>query len=285
MDPGSIGDLRRAMADLYESVDDVREATGVQIAELDINGVPAILVSPPSPASARGAILHIHGGGLVAGSSRSALERNVRTAMELDCVMLIPDYRLAPEHPYPAALDDTTAAWMWLCGSAPDLGVDATRLVIMGGSAGGCLSAALALRIRNSRLSTARALILIQPQLDDRNTHPSTFEVEDEWFWDRTANLTSWAAYLAGLPDVPTEAAPGRETDLAGLPSTYLEIAQVDLFRDEGLDFAARLSRCGVPVEAHLWAGAFHGFDGLVGTRVAQRAIEARMDFLRSVLR
>lgn len=277
--------LRAAMAEFEESVDEVRATTGARIDERTIDGVPVIVVLPPDAAGSVGAILNVHGGGLVAGSHRSVLGVNARTALDLGCAMVIPDYRLVPEHPYPAGLDDVYAVWQWLAGGGLGAEVDLQRLVVMGGSAGGLLSAGLVLRLIARGEGLPAALALVQPQLDDRNAQPSTFEVEHAYFWDRPSNVLSFELYLARIDgDVPAEAAAARAEDLSGFPPTYIEIGQVDLFRDEELDFAARLSRAGVPVEAHLWAGAFHGFDGLATTRVAQRAVAARLDFLRGSL-
>jgi acetyl esterase/lipase len=282
--PEGVAALRAAMADYEESVDAVRAATGARIDELTIEGVPTIVIRPPTDAP-RGAVLNVHGGGLVAGSSRSVLGLNARFALDLDCAMVIPDYRLAPEHPYPAGLDDVYAVWGWLSGGGLRWGVDVRRLVVMGGSAGGLLSAGLILRLLERGQPVPKALALVQPQLDDRNEQPSTFEVEHAHFWDRPSNVFSFEMYLAGVDgEVPAEAAAARAEDLSGFPPTYVEIGQVDMFRDEDLDFAARLSRAGVPVEAHLWAGAFHGFDGLSTTPVAQRAVDARLDYLRGML-
>jgi acetyl esterase/lipase len=285
--PVGITTLRDAMAALYEDVDEVRARTGAVIEETVVAGVPVIVARPDAPGRRPG-LLAVHGGGLVAGGHRSGLESNVRLALELDAAIVIPDYRLAPEHPYPAPLDDVTAVWEWLAaGGADAVGaeVDTARLVVLGGSSGGGLAAGLLLRILEGFGAQPAALVLVQPQLDDRNAHPSTFELENEAFWDRASNAAGWAAYLGDLVgDVPSDAAPARATELAGFPPTFVEIAQVDLFRDEELDFVARLSRAGVPVEAHLWAGAFHGFDGLAATRVARRAIATRTEFLRGVL-
>ena len=277
-----VAKLRAAMAEFEESVDAVRSATGARLEEREVDGVPVIVILPPGERS-RGAILNVHGGGLVAGSSRSVLGFNARMALDLDCAMVIPDYRLAPEHPYPAGLDDVHAVWRWLVQGGLAGEVDEARLIVMGGSAGGLLSAGLMVRLLSRGGTLPRAVALVQPQLDDRNMQPSTFEVERAHFWDRPSNLFSFEVYLAGLGEVPAEAAPARAEELRGFPPTYVEIGQVDIFRDEELDFAARLSRAGVPVELHMWAGAFHGFDGLKA-RVAQRAVAARLDFLRGVL-
>lgn len=284
--------LRAAMAEFEESVEAVRADTAARIDERVIDGVPCVVVLPAAKGTTdgaadapTGAILNLHGGGLVAGSARSVLGFNTRMALDLGCAMVIPDYRLAPEHPYPAGLDDVHVVWRWLAGGGLGSEVDAERLVVMGGSAGGLLSAGLMLRLIAGAEVLPKALALVQPQLDDRNTQPSTFEVEHAHFWDRPSNVFSFEVYLAGADgEVPVEASPARAEDLSGFPPTYVEIGQVDMFRDEELDFAARLSRAGVPVEAHLWAGAFHGFDGLSTTRVARRAVATRLAYLRGML-
>lgn len=278
--------LRAAMAEFEESVESVRGATGASIEQRTIAGVPSIVIRPSATAGrATGAILSVHGGGLVAGSPRSGLGASARMALELDCAMVIPDYRLVPEHPYPAGLDDVHAVWLWLASGGLGSDVDTRRLIVMGGSAGGLLSAGVMLRLIARGQPAPKALVLVQAQLDDRNETASAFEVELAHFWDRPSNVSSFEFYLSGVDgDIPPEAVPARAEDVSGFPPTYLEIGQVDMFRDEDLDFAARLSRSGVPVEAHLWAGAFHGFDGLSGTRAAQRAIATRIEFLRGEL-
>ncbi len=276
-----IARLRQAMAEYEESPREVAEATGARIDERELAGVRVLVVRPPDGVPARGTVVNVHGGGLIAGSHRSVLGVNAGFTADLGCTMVIPDYRLAPEHPYPAALDDIHAVWeSTVAGAVGDPG----RIVLMGGSAGGALSAGLTLRLieRGGRLPDA--LVLVQPQLDDRNEQPSTFELKAEHFWDRPSNLLSWELYLAGTDPVPPEAAAARASELSGFPPTFVEIGQVDLFRDEELDFVARLSRAGVPVEAHVWAGAFHGFDGLAATTTAQRAIADRLAYLRAAL-
>lgn len=275
--------LREMIAAGEEDPVTVASATGVAIEEVDAGGVPLLLIRPPRLAAAAPAIFSIHGGGLVAGSSRNSVTVNAELAIDLGAVIAVPDYRLAPEHPYPAAADDVESAWRWIEGSSEALGLDAERLVISGGSAGGLLAATLALRLRRRGGRTPRALLLVQPQLDDRNELPSTHQFAQEYFWDRPSNVAAWEAYLGGTPaDAATT--PAREVDLSGLPPTFVEIGQADLFRDECLEFASRLSAAGVPVELHLWSGAFHGFDGLAATRVARRAVTARSEFLRDVL-
>lgn len=280
MGPDGIEKLRAMMAAGEEAPATVAAATGVDITEMDADGVPVFVLRPPGLPSASPAMFHTHGGGLIGGSYRNSLTYNANLTAELGFVMVVPEYRLAPEHPYPAPADDVERAWSWLESSSEALGIDPERIVLFGGSSGGLLAATLALRLRRSGRRQAKALALVQPQLDDRNDLPSTHQFLQEYFWDRTSNITGWAAYLAGRP-ADAETTPAREPDLSGLPPTYIEIGQADLFRDECLAFASRLSAAGVPVELHVWSGAFHGFDGLVDTRVAQRAIAARTEFLR----
>ena len=283
MGPDGVENLRAMMAAGEEDPATVAAATGVSIEEMDADGVPVFVLRPPGLPSASPAMFHIHGGGLIGGSYRNSLTYNANLTAELGFVMVVPEYRLAPEHPYPAPVDDVERAWSWLEGSSEALDIDPERIVMFGGSSGGLLAASLALRLRRSGRRPAKALALVQPQLDDRNDLPSTHQFLQEYFWDRTSNLTGWAAYLAGRP-ADAETTPAREPDLTGLPPTYIEIGQADLFRDECLEFAARLSAAGVPVELHLWSGAFHGFDGLIETRVAQRAVAARNEFYRAAL-
>lgn len=281
-DEAGFARLRAAMAEYEENPEEVAAATGIRIDEIDLRGVPSMVIRPAGGLGDRAAVLNVHGGGLVAGSHRSVLTVNALLARELGCVMVVPDYRLAPEHRYPAALDDVEAVWNALVAGEV-AGVDTDRLVVVGGSSGGGLAAALVIRLRRLGRAVPRALALIQPQLDDRNTEPSTFEWERAPFWDRLSNVYGWSLYLDGA-EADAEAAPARASDLTGFPPTFIEIAQADLFRDEELSFAARLSRSAVPVEAHLWSGAFHGFDGITTAAVARRAVRQRTEFLRTHL-
>lgn len=281
--PDGVENLRAMMAAGEEEPAVVATATGVDITEMDADGVPVFVLRPPALAPLSPAVFSIHGGGMIGGSYRNSLTHNALLAAELGLVMVVPEYRVAPEHPYPAPIDDVDRAWSWLERSSEALDVDPRRIVIVGGSSGGLLAATLALRIRRRGGPAAKALVLVQPQLDDRNTLPSTHQFLQEYYWDRPSNLEGWALYLAGRP-ADAETTPARESDLSGLPSTYIEIGQADLFRDECLEFASRLSADGVPVELHVWSGAFHGFDGLTQTVVAQRAVAARTEFLRAAI-
>lgn len=285
--PGTIAVLRQAMAEQFASDEDMLAAAAVRIDRHTAVGVARdvelIVVSAPPGAVPRPGILHIHGGGLVAGGHRSGMVGMAELAVELGCVVVSVDYRLAPECPYPAALDDCVTALKWTISMAAALGIDPERIAVWGGSAGGGIAAGLALRCRNVGGVQIRALLLLQPMLDDRNETPSTYEIDDDIFWDRTSNATGWTSYIGHLDVVPPDAAPARADDLVGMPPTFIEVGDVDIFRDECLDFAARLSHAAVSVELHMWPGGFHGFDGWAST-LSRQARDARIRYLRRAL-
>jgi acetyl esterase/lipase len=240
---------------------------------------------PGAPARPAGpGILFVHGGGMIMGSRRN-LDQTVLDAVELGYTVVSPEYRLAPEHPYPAALEDCYAAWCWVAENAAELGIEPSRLAIAGSSAGGGLAAGVTLLARDRRGPLPARQMLLCPMLDDREITASSTELEGEGRWDRVANRTGWSAYLGdrrGGDDVPVYAAPARAIDLAGLPPTFIDVGDVETFRDEDIVYAIRLSGAGVPVELHVWPGGVHGFTGIAPEAALSRAaLAARRDFLR----
>lgn len=176
-----------------------------------------------------------------------------------NCVVVSPDYRLAPEHPYPAAVEDSFAALVWLADPGNDLQIDGARIAVGGASAGGGLAAALALMARDKGGPALCFQLPLYPMLDDRNITPSSYEVTHPAVWNRANNLAAWEMYLggpAGGADTSPYAAPGRADQLAGLPPAYTCVGQLDPFRDETIDYVARLAQAGVEVEFHLYPGA-----------------------------
>ena len=183
--------------------------------------------------------------------------------------MVSVDWRLAPEHPYPAGLDDAEAVWLQLAKDPAAFGVDGERLVVGGASAGAGLAAGLCLRLRDGGASQPALQLLVYPMLDDRELTASIRAIEEpgHWgLWHLEANRMVWEAYLGPLSgeDVPPTAAPARADDLSGLPPAFLCIGDVDGFLDETLAYAGRLSRAGVPVELHVYPGVIHGGFGAV---------------------
>jgi acetyl esterase/lipase len=237
-------------------------------------------------ASPGSAVLYLHGGGMILGNLGLFDATLARYASASGVPILGVDYRLAPEHPYPAAAEDAYAGLGWLADHAPEMGVDPARIAVMGDSGGGGLAAAVTLMARDRGGPDIARQILIFPMLDDRNTAPDP-ELAPFALWTYDDNATGWGALLGdatGGPDVAAYAAPARVTDLAGLPAAYIEVGQLDIFRDEDLAYAHRLSRAGVDVEFHLHPGVPHEFETIgPDADVSRRALADRIRVLASV--
>ncbi|MES2493583.1 MAG: alpha/beta hydrolase [Pseudomonadota bacterium] len=246
----------------------------VQVEALEVPGtppVPALLYRPVGTGGARPAILNIHGGGFVCGDAAREHDAMLELAAALDCVILSLDYRLAPEHPYPAPADDCAAGLAWLHASVDALSIDPNRIAVRGVSAGGGLAAGLALRARGRADLRICFLLLVYPMLDDRTRGTPH---SGQYVWTPAANRFGWASFLAShADDPPAEAVPARATDLSGYPPTFIGVGDIDLFSAENLDFAQALMAAGVPVELHLYPGAYHGF-ALIGFAQVAQAFE-----------
>lgn len=252
------------------------------------DGAPDVLVRLYRPAELTepaGALLHIHGGGMVLGDVSMTDDACAAVADEVGILVASVDYRLAPEHPFPAPLEDCYAALLWLSRTAGELEVDPERIAVGGGSAGGGLAAGLALLARDRGEVPVAFQLLVYPMLDDRNATPSSSDINDTRVWNRAANVYGWNAYLtgrAGADDVPGYAAPARAVDLAGLPPAYVNVGDLDLFVDEDIAYATALRRAGVPVELHVYPGAFHGSNGFAAaSALSQRWTRDERDALR----
>ncbi|HKS99051.1 MAG TPA: alpha/beta hydrolase [Rugosimonospora sp.] len=222
------------------------------------------------------AVLEIHGGGFLLGDLDFEEQAAASVAREVTAVVVSVDYRLAPEHPYPAAVEDCYAALTWLVASAGELGVDPERVAVYGESAGGGLCAAVALLARDRGGPRVTFQFLGIPELDDRLDTPSMQSYVDTPLWHRPNAELSWAFYLGdaakpGGPEVSPYAAPARAENLTGLPPAYITVCQFDPLRDEGIDYAKRLAQAGVPVELHLYPATFHGSALIAGAAVSQR--------------
>jgi acetyl esterase/lipase len=235
------------------------------------------------------AVLYLHGGGMIFGLEHLGrlYDLAVRDYVATSGVpMLVVDYRIAPEHPHPTPVEDCYAALRWLADNAAMLGVDHTRIGVMGDSAGGGLAAGVSLLARDRGGPPVAQQLLIYPMLDDRTRMPDP-QLLPFLTWTYDDNVTGWTALLgnsAGTDVVSPYAAPARATDLTGLPDTYLDTGDLDIFRDEDITYARRLSDAGVPTELHLHPGCPHAFEALARRAdVSQRAIGDRLRRLRTL--
>ncbi|CAN5419098.1 alpha/beta hydrolase [soil metagenome] len=232
--------------------------------------VPALLYCPTGAAPRRPALLYLHGGGYVSGSAERDDPAVRDLALATGAVILSVDYRLAPETPFPGPLYDAYDALAWLHHQAETLGVDRNRIAVRGNSAGGGLAAGLALLARDRGEYPIAFLVLVYPMLDDRTQpHP----VNGRYVWTPASNAFGWNAYLGSMArDAEIgHAVPARADDLSGLPPTWIGCGGLDLFLDENLAFAQRLVQAGVATELHVYPGAYHGFNLIVGAAVSQR--------------
>lgn len=252
-------------------------------------GAPDILVHIYRPAridGAIGCILHMHGGGFVMGKAVNQELVHRRFVADLGCALVSVDYRLAPETVFPGAIEDCYVALGWVFNNCDALTIDPTRIGVMGESAGGGLAAALALLARDRGEFSLAFQHLIYPMLDDRTCvrdDPSPYA--GEFIWTPQNNLFGWTSLLGSAPGgagISCYAAPARVENLEGLPPTFIATGALDLFVEEDLDYALRLLRAGIPVELHVYLGAFHAFDLLPRGRLTETTY---LDRIRSLHR
>lgn len=213
--------------------------------------------SPKSATKPAPGLVYIHGGGMIMGGLDGEDGTCQMLADHLGAVVASVDYRKAPENPYPAAPEDCYAAASWVFENASKLGMDASNIGIYGQSAGGGLTLAVVLMSKDRGGPRFSFMAPIYPMIDDRNVTASSKLVTDVGIWDRAGSIEAWGWYLGGA-EADHYAAPARATDLSGLPPAYIDVGELDMFRDEDIDFAKRLAEANVQVEFHLWPGAYH---------------------------
>jgi acetyl esterase/lipase len=281
----SADDLAAARASILTLVAPFNEGvdvTGIDIADHYVAGpagAPDVLVRVYAPggdvpSALRPALLDIHGGGFVVGSIEMEHASAAQIVRELAAVVAVVEYRLAPEHPFPAGVEDCYAALIWLHDRAADLGVDADRIGVGGQSAGGGLAAATVLLARDRGGPPVCFQFLGIPELDHRLETTSMRTFVDTPMWHRANAIRSWQMYLGehDRGSVSPYASPTMATDLSGLPPTYLTTMEFDPLRDEGIQFGLRLLEAGVSVELHSFPGTFHGSAVLPTAAVSRRA-------------
>lgn len=246
-------------------------------AEGDRPAVP-LRVFRPLQGATQGVLLWIHGGGFRRGHHEYEDLVALKWVRETRCTVVSVGYRLTPEHRHPAAIEDCYAALCWIAGAEAPLGFTPRKLAVGGMSAGGCLAAATALMARDRGGPSLCFQMLLIPALDNRHQTHSSHEIADPRSWNRTSSLAAWVEY--GGPDFLEETspylAPARAGDLRGLPPCFVDVAEVDNLRDEGIEYAMRLMQAGVRTELHVFPGTCHGsMVAVPGAAVSQRAMAA----------
>jgi acetyl esterase/lipase len=250
--------------------------------------ITLLICRPTDATTLAPAIYHIHGGGMILGDRRHALPDIVGLAASVGAAVISVEYRLAPEHPYPAPVEDCYAGLLWVAANAAELSIDPDRIVVSGASSGGGLAAAIALLARDRGGPALAGQMLVAPMLDDRNDTPSARQMAGLGMWDHISNQTGWTALLGdacGGPDVSPYAAPARAADLSGLPPAFIYSGSAETFRDEDMAYASAIWQAGGQAELHIWSGGFHGFDFMAPqAAVSQAAQAARLSWMRRLL-
>jgi acetyl esterase/lipase len=279
--------LTAMMASLPDSPNVAKEDRAVPGPE-NAPEVPVRIYRPVSKTGTLPGLFWIHGGGYILGSLEQddiTMQHIVETVR---CVVVSVEYRLAPEHPFPAPVEDCYAALKWMANHASELGIDPDRIAVGGASAGGGLAAGLVLLARDRGEVPVSFQLLIYPMIDNRNATQSSEEFANAPIWSRRDNQGGWQAYLgnaANSLDASPYAAASRATDLKNLPPTFIAVGSLEVFLDEDVEYALRLAHAGVPVELHVYPCTFHGFDGLApATSISQRFVVDRDQALKRAL-
>ncbi|GIH26467.1 esterase [Acrocarpospora phusangensis] len=281
-------------ADFAGLGEDLSRGGAIDVRELTVPGpegepdISLLVLRPAGEEATLPALYHIHGGGMIMGDNRLIPTEMVDMVVDLKLALVSVEYRLAPEHPHPAPVEDCYAGLVWTAKHADEIGVDPERILVVGASAGGGLAAAVALLARDRGGPGLIGQMLICPMIDDRNDTVSSHQMAGLGVWDRTSNDTGWTALLGdrrGGPDVSPYAAPARATDLSGLPPAFVDVGSAETFRDEDVAYATRIWQAGGVAELHVWPGGFHGFDMMAPqAAISQEAKAARLRWLRRIL-
>jgi acetyl esterase/lipase len=280
---------REMFGGMLEEMASMLPPTEVSVEERMIPGpdgdIRVVIYQPPVEAPRPG-LLWVHGGGYVIGDARDDASC-IPHAEHTGCTIVSVDYRMAPEHPFPAGPEDCHAGLLWMVENAEELGVDTERLAIGGASAGSGMAAGVALMNRDRGGPQLSFQLLIYPMIDDTHETPSGHSVTHPNVWNRDVSLKAWKMYLGDAygGDVSPYAAASRATDVSNLPPTYICVGTMDLFRDEDIEYARRLLAAGVPTELQVYPGCFHGSEAFAPeAAVSQRMRQGYIDALKRAL-
>ncbi len=242
------------------------------------------VVEPARAPDSAPCLLYLHGGGFIFPLAAMMLRLAGAYAQGAGVRVILPEYRLAPRHPFPFPVEDCYAALRWIAASHEALGIDPQRIAVLGESAGGCLAAAISLMARDRGGPKSRAQLLVYP-VTDRSQSGESLRTCPDGVWSTEANRQMWDLYLRnGDLGMTGYASPFLADDLRGLPPAYIELAEFDCLRSEGEAFARRLEAAGCAVETHLVPGTYHGWDMDLGSPLVQRVIERRVAVMIAAL-
>lgn len=291
--------LMRGAGPAFPTAVEVTEQFKVQYEELVIPGPQGdpdleITVFTPGDGTAQSSrglpiLVNFHGGGMIVGHRTWEHARVADLVARHGVIGVNVEYRLAPEDPYPAGVEDNYAATSWVAEHAAQLGGDPDRLIVMGGSAGGGFAATVSLMARDRGGPAIAGQLLLCPMIDNTNSTVSSLQYDGIGTWPRDANLLAWRCVLgeelAFSKHAPAYAAPSRATDLSGLPPAFIEVGAAEMFRDENTDYARRIWAMGGAAELHVWAGGCHGFDMYAPeSEITRAALASRDSWLRRIV-
>jgi acetyl esterase len=259
------------------------DTSSMEVEDRTVPADPDVAVRIYRPHQNQGAVIWLHGGGRVTGDLDTEHPWATLIADGSGAVVISVDYRLSPEHRFPAALDDAYAVLTWTAAHSGELGIDPERIAVGGHSAGANLAAAVALRARDQQGPPIRFQLLNEAALDDRQETWSQRQFTNTPWATRDNVGASWRHYLGSAP-ATQYAAPARAADLSGLPTTYIATSEFDPNRDEGIAYGLRLLQSGVSVELHQWPGTFHGSQAIQSAEVSQRQLAELGATLRRAL-
>ena len=266
----AVAAMRAGTAASLEPAGDLTRNSALAVSERLVPGPPGapdvelLICLPTSTPAPYGAVYRIHGGGMIGGDRYLNMPMYAGIAEELGLAVISVEYRLAPEHPHPAPVEDCYAGLAWTVKNAPELGIDPDRIVVAGESAGANLAAATVLLARDRGELTLFGQVLLGPMLDDRDDSCSARQMADAELGDTGVIDLCWTAFLGtarGGPEVSPYAAPARAAELSGLPPTFIDAGSAEIFRDEAVEYARRIWRAGGSAELHVWPGGFHSFN------------------------
>ena len=281
---------RKFTTEIFKAMMGTEVNPDIQISDYNVpglNNAPDVRIrvyTPKNSLNKNPGIYYIHGGGMIIGNIEGEEANAITLALKLNAVVVSVGYRLAPENPYPAAVEDCYAGLRWMAENSNTLKVDLDRIAVYGGSAGGGLTIATSMMARDNNFPKVCFQMSLYPMIDDRNSTVSSHQITNLGIWDRATNIEAWNWYLGGK-EADEYAAPARAKYINNLPPTFIDVGEADLFRDEDIQFVQKLIEAGVKTEFHLYPGAFHGSEVLAPEATLSKKIwETRFAALKKAL-